>query len=373
MRVLVALPGLHRVHRGAEVALEAVGRGLAQRGHEVTLLGSGHPRAGDPYRFLHSPVIPRERFERFPVGPTVRNEGAYEELTFALGSLTRYRPGDFDVTLTCGYPFTSWLLRRPARRAPLHVFVTQNGDWPAWNNGREFGFFRCDGLVCTNPVYFARNEVRWRSALVPNGIDLDRFSPGPGDRAALGLPTGVPIVLMVSALIESKRVDAAVRAVAALDGVHLVVAGDGIDRGRIEALAATLLPGRFHRLTLPFEQMPLLYRSADAFLHTTLAESFGNVYIEALATGLPVVAHDSAITRWIVGASDLLVDTERHDGLVDALARALQPSTPSGAAAVPADLDRFSWSRVVDLYEEFLSDVLRSDGRAVQGAPAGAR
>jgi glycosyltransferase involved in cell wall biosynthesis len=218
--------------------------------------------------------------------------------------------------------------------------------------------FRCDGLVCTNPVYFARNEVRWRSTLVPNGVDLARFAPGPGDRAALGLPEGVPLVLMVSALIDTKRVDAAVRAVAELDGVHLVVAGDGIARDEIESLAATLLPGRFHRLTLPFERMPLLYRSADVFLHTTLAESFGNVYVEARASGLPVVAHDSAITRWILGVSDLLVDTEHQGVLIDAIARALQAASSSASTTMPEDLERFSWPRVIDGYEAFLGEVL---------------
>jgi len=294
--------------------------------------------------------------------PTLRNEFAYEELTFAARAFARYRPADFDLTMTCGFPFTNWLLRRPARHRPAHVFVTQNGDWPAWCDQREFRFFGCDGLVCTNPDYFARNEGRYRSVLVPNGIDLDRFRPGPGDRAALGLPEGVPLVAMVSALMPSKRVDAAVRAVAELDGVHLVVAGDGAARGEIEALASVLLPGRFHRVTLPFDTMPVLYRSADAFVHTTLAESFGNVYIEALATGLPVVAHDTAVTRRILGDSDLLVDTEQHAALVDAVARALRrvPEGRDGDAppTAAADVGRFAWDRVVDQYEQFLTEVV---------------
>jgi glycosyltransferase involved in cell wall biosynthesis len=357
VKVLIALSGLHRVHRGAEVALEAVGRGLAERGHEVTLLGSGAAREGDPYRFVHSPAVSRERFEHFPNGPTLRNEFAYEELTFALGALARFRPGAHDVTLTCGYPYTNWLLRRPARHAAAHVFVTQNGDWPATSDDKEFRFFRCDGLVCTNPEYYERNRSRWPATLIPNGIDVDRFFPGDGDRAALGLPAGVPIVLMVSALMPSKRVDVAVRAVAALEGVHLVVAGDGADRGAIERLAETHMPGRFHRVTLPFATMPVLYRSVDVFLHTTLKESFGNVYVEAMATGLPVVAHDSVITRWILGESDLLVDTDDTAALDAALRRALAV----GACAEerpPPDVTRFSWPRVVDAYEAFLTEVV---------------
>jgi glycosyltransferase involved in cell wall biosynthesis len=120
------------------------------------------------------------------------------------------------------------------------------------------------------------------------------------------------------------------------------------------------MPGRFHPITLPFDRMPALYRSGDVFLHTTLAESFGNVYIEALASGLPVVAHDGPVTRWIVGDSDLLVDTERHEVLVDALARALRSTTAGADHVRPVGLDRFSWDRVVDEYERFLHEVLAS-------------
>ena len=122
-------------------------------------------------------------------------------------TLRRWR-ADADVTVTCGYPYTNWVLRSPVpgRRRPAHVFVTQNGDWPARERGGEYRFSSCDGLVCTNPVFFERNRERWFSELIPNGIDPARFHPGPADRAALGLPGDRPIVVMVSALTESKRV-----------------------------------------------------------------------------------------------------------------------------------------------------------------------
>src|SRR5690606_2351401 len=143
---------------------------------------------------------------------------------------------------------------------PAHVFVTQNGDWPAVSEEAEFRTFSCDGLVCTNPDYAARNRQRWACALIPNGVDLERFRPGQAERQTFGLPADKPVILMVSALIESKRVLDGIRAVAALEDAILVVAGDGPLRDEVTRLAEELLPQRFKRVSLAAAEMPGLYR-----------------------------------------------------------------------------------------------------------------
>jgi NADPH-dependent glutamate synthase beta subunit-like oxidoreductase len=56
MRVLFALPGLHRIDRGAEIAFISVANELAKAGHQVTLLGSGPPKPGTLYRFIHAEI-----------------------------------------------------------------------------------------------------------------------------------------------------------------------------------------------------------------------------------------------------------------------------------------------------------------------------
>src|SRR5882672_2037244 len=116
MRVLFALPGLHRYSRGAETAFIALASELAKAGDAVTLIGSGQSRPLTPYRFLHAPSLSRECFASFPAMPVFRNECAYEELTFIPAMFRQYRPKDYDVTLTCSYPFTNWMLRHPKWR-----------------------------------------------------------------------------------------------------------------------------------------------------------------------------------------------------------------------------------------------------------------
>ena len=361
MNLLFALPGFHRYERGAEVALLSVAEHLARSGDAVTVMGSGGERAEASYRYKQLPSIRRERFERFPTFPPFRSETAWEDASFSASLLRAYRPDDYDAVITCSFPFTHWTLRRPSRHKPLQIFVTQNGDWPAVADNSEYRSFACDGLVCTNPDYLDNNASKYNCALIPNGVDLERFHPGPSVREQLGLPLDRPIILMVSAFIETKRVLDGIRAVAEMDDAVLVVAGDGPLRAEGQALADQLLPDRFRRISLPASDMPALYRSADVFLHLSLLESFGNVFIEADASGLPIVAHDSERLRWILGdQSPYLCDTENQPALVAAL---------RGALAAPAtdrhsdNIVRFAWPNIAAQYRDFIAGLLsaRSD------------
>jgi len=362
VRVLFALSGLHRVDRGAEIAFIQIASRLAEAGDEVTLIGSGADRPGAPYRFLHAPALPRERFEQFPKIPTLRSDTGWEEATFAPGLLKAFRPSDFDITVTCGYPWTNWALRRPGfgAKRPLHVFVTQNGDWPARAGNSEYRLFDCDGLVCTNPDYYAANKDRYRCALIPNGVDLDRFKPGAGDRSAFDLPQDVPIVLMVSALIDSKFVDVGIEAIARLPEVHLAVAGDGPRRDAIHSKAQALMPGRFHNFTVSADRMPSLYRSANAFMHLSRDESFGNVFVEAMACGTPTIAWDLERTRWITGDTAFLVEGTGSQALSEAVSTAID--NPPPIARLVERAQGFSWSSIALAYRNFFDELVR-DGR----------
>ena len=359
MRILFALPGLHRYDRGAEIAFISIARALARSGHTVTLIGSGSVRPEEPYRFLHAASVAREAFESFPSIPVLRNEYSYEELTFIPNLMRCYRPADYDVTLTCGYPFTNWTLRRPTLhgKRPPHVFVTQNGDWPAQARNSEFRFFGCEGLVCINPDFYERNKDRWRCKLIPNGVDCDRFQPGPSRRCAFGVPADRLVVLMVSALIPTKRVEIGIKVVSQLPDAHLVVAGDGPLRQVIDSAAAQLIPGRFTRITVAPEQMPALYRSADVFLHLSKEESFGNVFLEAMACGLPVVAHDSPRSRWILGDGEFLLNTDEA-GPVAVNIELAYHSVAKGQTERLVKAAAFSWTRISSMYEEFLEEIV---------------
>ena len=358
MRILFALSGLHRVNRGAEVAFLAVAQELAKAGDQVTLIGSGPEIPGRPYRYIQVGAVPRERFEGFPKLPALRADTGWEELTFAAGLLRAFRPRDFDVTVTCAYPFTNWVLRRRAGgRRPPHIFVTQNGDWPAYSDEAEFRFFGCEGLVCINPDYLERNRKKYRCALIPNGVDTERFRPGPQHRQMFDLEPDAPIVLMVSAMIPSKNVASGIDAVSRIPDARLVVAGDGPLRDDLRAQADRLMPGRYRQIQVSPDRMPDLYRSANVFLHLSKDESFGNVYVEAMACGLPVVAYDLPRTRWIVGDAGILCPSEQPDELARTISSGLSASTGQSERSV-VRASEFKWEEIARQYRRFFEDVV---------------
>jgi glycosyltransferase involved in cell wall biosynthesis len=361
LRVAICLPGLHRVVRGAEVAFESIATELARAGHDVTVIGSGTERAGAPYRFLRAGCVPRERFEKWPKLPIFRSDCAYEELTFIPSFIRKYDPSRYDVVVTCSYPFLNWAVQlKGLRKRPVHVYVTENGDWPLFPNGSEFAFFKCDGVVCTNPDYFDAHASRWNARLIPNGVDCSLFHPGPADRARFGLPEGKKVVLMVSALIPSKRVLEGISAVSDVPDAELVIAGDGALRDEVDALGRELLGARYRRLSVKRDDMPALYRSADAFLHMSIDEPSANAYIEAMATGLPIVTHDRRVTRWTIGPTGTFVDTRDRDAVARALSRVL--SEPHDRKIASSDVPRrFGWNRIAAEYANFFHELLRRD------------
>jgi glycosyltransferase involved in cell wall biosynthesis len=359
LRVAFALSGLHRVTRGAEVAFEEVSKEIARRaGMDVTLIGSGPSRPDMPYHYKRARCISRKFFEHWPRLPYVRDHYSYEELSFVPGLWRAFSPKDFDVTVTCGYPYTNWVLRtgRGGHR-PKHVYVTQNGDWMVHSRDWEYRHFSCDGLICTNPEYFERHRDRYPCALIPNGVNPDMFCPGDSARQALGLPDG-PVVLMVSALASFKRIIEGIKAVAPMPGVYLVIAGDGEQRSAVQKLGDKLMPGRFKLLTLPRAQMPQLYRSANVFLHMSQDEPSANAYIEALATGLPIVTHDRYVTRWTLEDQAVLVNTSDDDAVRDGISRAMKLGRASDVSARRQIVHRrFSWSAIAGQYCEFFASI----------------
>ncbi|WP_434587634.1 glycosyltransferase [Streptomyces sp. A5-4] len=143
-----------------------------------------------------------------------------------------------------------------------------------------------------------------RIHVVPNGIDAGRFRFDHGDRlttrARLGLPEGAFVVGGVGRLVPGKRFDVLIRAVAALPGARLLLAGDGPEAGSLRALAVRLgaadrirFLGECDAVNAPARSgppgIPALLCAMDTFVSTSREEAFGLAVVEALAAGLPVL------------------------------------------------------------------------------------
>jgi glycosyltransferase involved in cell wall biosynthesis len=159
---------------------------------------------------------------------------------------------------------------------------------------------RCDRVTAptaTALLLLRDHGLRAPSQIVSNGVDLDVFSPGQADeslRRRQGLPAGRPLILSVGRLSPEKRADVLIEAVARSEvgDTVLALAGSGPDEGRLRALAARLgVSGRVRFLGfVPGADLPGLYRLADVFAIASEAELQSLVTMEAMASGLPVVA-----------------------------------------------------------------------------------
>jgi glycosyltransferase involved in cell wall biosynthesis len=158
-----------------------------------------------------------------------------------------------------------------------------------------------------------RRHMGWRSIrVVPNGVDLRSFAPGGDARAAAEWPSPGLRLLSVGRLHPQKGhrilLDAMARARATGAALSLLVAGEGAERGALEAWAAGLGLRGHVRFAGRREVRPLL-AAADVFVFPSLYEAVGIALLEAMASALPVVASRTGGIPEVVedGVSGILV------------------------------------------------------------------
>lgn len=176
-----------------------------------------------------------------------------------------------------------------------------------------------------------------------NGVDLQAFRP-PADREtarrALGLDG--PTLLSVGHLIPRKAHDLVVAALDQLPGWTLLIAGEGPERAKLEALAAAR-PGRVLLLgARPHAELPALYGAADILVLASTREGWANVLLESMACGTPVVASDIPGNPEVVTAREAGLIAPRTPEGIAAAVRSLHADPPA-RDATRAYAERFGW------------------------------
>jgi len=195
-----------------------------------------------------------------------------------------------------------------------------------------------------------KDKDKGRVEYIPNGVDLEKFNPR---IKPAKLDLGKPIIICVAGLNLYKRVDLTIKAVAKLSKGSLLVLGDGPEREKIEILGQKLLdPKRFLRTTVSYEEMPSYYTACDLFtLVSESSEAFGSAYLEAMASGLPVVATDDESRREIIDEAGFLVNPENLEEYTQTLEKALKIDF-GGKPRQQAQ--KFSWDKITSQYEEIM-------------------
>ena len=236
--------------------------------------------------------------------------------------------------------------------------------------------------TCSDEVFelLRLGADRARVAVVPCGVDLERFSPdGPAEPRRIGRAR----LVALGRLVERKGVDDAIRALADLPRAELVVAGgpsrellaEDPEARRLMRLAEQLgVAGRVDfRGAVPRADVPALLRSADLAICCPWYEPFGIVPLEAMACGVPVVAaavgglQDTVVD----GVTGVHVPPRRPDRLAAAVAALLgdpRRRRALGAAGAERARRRYGWDRIaaatMDAYRELARRPLVATGEA---------
>lgn len=352
-RILFVCTGLGRERRGFETFTRDCARALAAEPSLAIEVAAGG-RDGHVAGERVVPNLPRaSRAARWLGAAFGRDPYFIEQGSFFLGllpSLLR-RPPDlvYFADLNLGNALWHWRAHTGARWRLLFY----NGG----NTGMPFT--RCDHAQLLTPAAMeaarARGERGEHLTMLPHGVELPTpFTPVDeaarrAARAALDLPLEGEILLSVGQLDRpTKRTHLLIEAVAALPAPRpflLLVGADGPDGDGLRALARERLGDRWSWRGVPRERMPLVYAAADRSALLSHGEGFGLAYVESLGAGLPLLVHDDATTRYVVGDAGLrhaIADAADARAGVDALL-ALPTDAASARARHEAMRSRFAW------------------------------
>lgn len=350
---------------GVESFVWDLGRELARRDHQVTIIGGVGERREDArgVRVLTFPFVARGFWQSLPPLRRAYAEAKLaERLTMALPALPDLARAGYDVVhLQKPYDLAPALLAR--RLGGPRVILGCHGE--DFYRGDRVLAREVDGAVSCSQ-YNARTiaaRYGFEPQVVYNGIDTDHFRPSAPDPEIRAM--GERRLLFVGRLQPWKGVEYAIRAMRHIPGARLLIAGDGQDLGRLKGIAAELeLSDRVLFLgSIPRGWLPRLLSSVDLLVATSFAsETFGIGLVEAQACGLPVVASrfggfpevvDEGRTGLLVPPRDVAALAGAVNALLDDPARrdAMAGRGPGWAA-------QFAWPAVADRVEAAYTTVL---------------
>ncbi|WP_082310291.1 glycosyltransferase [Nonomuraea sp. SBT364] len=339
-RILISTDTYPPDVNGAAVFTHRLATGLAGRGNEVHVVCQSDlgPASAD---VVDGVIVHRLRSAPVLVHPTMRVT-VPTRLDRLIGAI------EPDVLHTQGHFVVGRAAIAAARRRDIPVVATnhfmpdnlfQFGHIPerlrakagrlAWRDfGRVFG--RADHITTPTPLaatLLAEQGFGREVEPVSCGIDLARFHPMAEPKAwarkAFDLPDR-PTILFVGRLDEEKRLDEIVRALPYIlneTDAQAAFVGKGNQRGDLERLARRIGVGErtFFLGFVPDESMPQAFAAADVFAMPGIAELQSIATLEAMASGLPVVAADAMALPHLVEGNGYLYEP----GDVMALARHL--------------------------------------------------
>jgi glycosyltransferase-like protein len=382
--------------RGGVVHALEVAEALSRRGHLVTLMALGRP--GE--HFFREPAVPHEIVRYEPRDAPIDERimamlGAYRDgLASLLGG------GEFDAVHSQDCLSANAALELRELGIVPHVIRTvhhvERFTSPSLIECQLRSIIDPDAVLCVSAPWVGRlaDGFGVRAGLVRNGVDTRRFRPpesaaerdtyrteaGFGDRLVVltvgGIEPRKGSLTLLDAFAELHKL------VPDRDPLLVIVGGTTLfdyrhEVDRFHVRMAELGVEPYVRIvgSLPCGELERLYRAADLFAFPSTAEGFGLAALEALASGIPVVASDIAPLRTFLehDRSALLVPAQDAGALASSLGRlagdvALRRRLKEGGLRVSS---RYTWAAAAAAYEHAYEELLRKPrlGPAAEPAP----
>lgn len=381
MRILQVTPVFPPAYAygGPPRSVYNLSKALVDRGHDVTVLTTDAKNATERVRNYENPEdldgIETLRYRN------LSNQLAWQNvhLTPMLWARTHQLASEYDVVHTHGFRlFQTWNAHLATRRVETPHVHQPRGSVPRTNGSRQkqlfdrlFGRQVLAGAECV--IASSESEASQFSSVhpvgderietVPNGIDLDEFDLLPEEgtfREEYGIDPEVPMVLFLGRLHERKGGDLLMSAFADLRDTYpearLVFVGP--DEGARESLERQvddygLSDDVLFTGPLYDEAKLAAYRDADVFVlpSTDRHESFGNVVLEALACGTPVVVTDvCGVAESLPGRFSISTDPSDSD-LTAGIQKLLRRPDPDRKATLSFLDSELSWAAVAERTE----------------------
>lgn len=303
--------------------------GLRARGHTLMLVRPKHRTDGMPSsegRFQEILVrgAPIPMYKQLRMG--LPAQGALQKLW------RKQRP---DIVHIATEGPLGWSAARAARKLNIPTSSDFRTNFHAYSQFYGFGWLKgaivaymrkfhnsthCT-MVPTQGLMAELSKIGFEKLMVvPRGVDTENFSPAFRSetlRQSWGVSDGTQVLLSVGRLAVEKNLDTVIRCYQSLCAknlpVKLVIVGDGPLRDALEKnCPQAIFSGQQTGRALAEH-----YASADLFIFPSLTETFGNVTIEAMASGLAVIAYDHAAAGQLIehARNGLLVDVQYEQGL----------------------------------------------------------
>ncbi|MEI7568048.1 MAG: glycosyltransferase family 1 protein [Alcaligenaceae bacterium] len=362
---------------GVAHTVSKIVEGLRARGHELMLVRPRHhsdTEAATDSRYQEVLVrgAPIPMYKQLRMG--LPAQGALQKLWL------KQRP---DLVHIATEGPLGWSASRAARKLKIPTSSDFRTNFHAYSQFYGFGWLKgaivaymrkfhnathCT-MVPTQGLMAELSKIGFdRLMVVPRGVDTENFSPAKRDeqlRQHWGATAETQVLLSVGRLAVEKNLDTVVRCFKSLQAqslpVQLVIVGDGPLRHALErSIPEAIFAGTRTGLDLAKH-----YASADLFIFPSLTETFGNVTIEAMASGLAVVAYDHAAAGQLIEhrRNGMVLAPNQEAQLFEAAQQVVEDPTLRAQMRVAARqtaVDR-DWSSVIARTESIFRSLIANE------------